>query len=518
MEKKWCTFFRYPAIHAGVAAFCAGIATHMFALTNVLQNYDNITASFNGFGSGVDSGRWFLTFISMGMHKFFGGYNLPWFNGVIAIFLLAVSAAFLASTLRFRKTWTAVLLGILFAIFPTAASILFFRFVSMYDALAILLAVIAAWVLSRHKWGLLISACCTACSMGIYQAYFPITVTTLVVLLIRRTAEGEKFTRVFKNGVLFLLSLAAGLVAYFVCQKAVMLLLDAQLNNYQGIATMGQIDLERIPQIVASTYASVFKIPFSDYCDIAPNLLAKCLVGSLGILSILMNIMILCMRKCEVKQWLLAIMLWAVFPIAINLIAVMAPESNIYTMMVYSFVFLFITPLVLVDAGYDLTEQKCFVKVKPFLSKLIVAVAVLVSLAALNYMYLDNANYTAMYYTTKQTENYFNNLVTQVRMTEGYQLSQEWAFIGDRFNDPLLEPEWGEVPLYGGNDAININAYSRMRWIKTYVGYDIPLADEDTIKMLEVHPEVTDMPCFPDEGSIRIINNTVVIKLEEPAT
>ena len=78
---------------AAITALIIGILTHMFALTNVLHNYDSINASFHGFGVGVESGRWLLTFLSIVIHKFLGGYNLPWFNGVIAIILLSVSAA-----------------------------------------------------------------------------------------------------------------------------------------------------------------------------------------------------------------------------------------------------------------------------------------------------------------------------------------------------------------------------------------------------------------------------------------
>ena len=88
-------------------------------------------------------------------------------------------------------------------------------------------------------------------------------------------------------------------------------------------------------------------------------------------------------------------------------------------------------------------------------------------------------NYTALYYANRQTENYLNAMVVQVRMTEGFNTEKDWAFIGS-IDDPLMYNSWQEEAIYGGNNAAVdlINKYSRNWWIRYSFGYSIPQASE----------------------------------------
>ena len=126
-----------------------------------------------------------------------------------------------------------------------------------------------------------------------------------------------------------------------------------------------------------------------------------------------------------------------------------------------------------------------------------------------------NVNYTALYYANRQTENYLNAMVVQVRMTEGFDTEKEWAFIGS-IDDPLMYNSWQEEDVYGGNNAAVdlINKYSRNWWIRYSFGYSIPQASEEKTQQLAQMQEVKAMPCWPDEGSIKVIGDTVVIKFQ----
>ena len=110
-----------------------------------------------------------------------------------------------------------------------------------------------------------------------------------------------------------------------------------------------------------------------------------------------------------------------------------------------------------------------------------------------------------------------SSVVLQARMTEGFDTSMKWAFIGDDFQDPLLDNNWDWAPQYGGNATPSdlINAYSRLGWIKNYFGYSISFVDEERLAELKKNTDVKNMPCFPNDGSIQIIDDTVVIKLED---
>lgn len=103
-------------------------------------------------------------------------------------------------------------------------------------------------------------------------------------------------------------------------------------------------------------------------------------------------------------------------------------------------------------------------------------------------------------------------------MTEGFDSEKEWAFLGE-ITDPLLNPAWDYELSYGGNYTVDgtLEAYSRGHWIWQYNGYRPPMASEEKVLALWETEEVRQMPCWPDQGSIRVIGDTVVIKCQELA-
>ena len=184
-KKKIKAYFQTAGGTAVACAFVLGMFTHMYALTNNLHNYDDIAIQPAGYGTGIVLGRWLLTMLGDAADMAGVGYNLPFVNGVLFILLLSICAGLLVSLFEIENRVCAGLVGALFVTFPTAASTMFFRYTAVYYGLGILLAVLAAWVLRRYKYGLLLSALCTALSMGIYQAYAPLTIGIFVLMLIR---------------------------------------------------------------------------------------------------------------------------------------------------------------------------------------------------------------------------------------------------------------------------------------------------------------------------------------------
>ena len=133
------------------------------------------------------------------------------------------------------------------------------------------------------------------------------------------------------------------------------------------------------------------------------------------------------------------------------------------------------------------------------------------------YTYEDNVNYNALHYANRQTENHYVSLVTQVRMTEGFTSECKWAFVGE-FQDPLMEsPAWSKAATYGGssNYAGLLSSYSRPFWLNTYLGYTVPMATEEEVAALCQTEAVQQMPCWPDNGSVQVMGDTIIIKYRE---
>ena len=497
-----------PEYISAVSALGFGLIVHLFGLVNVLHNSDDIWIQPQGYGTGLRSGRWFLTFLGDLVKNLLGGYNISWIKGLLFMILLAISAGFVVSALGIRSRKSAALIGAAFITFPTVTATMFYPYTTTYYGIAVLLSVLAAWILPRHKLGLLFSAVFSAMALGIYQAYLPMTVSLLVLMLLRQTLRGEEpVSRLFLRGVYYCSAIVLGLLLYYAVLNLCLSIEGTTLNTYQGIDNMGKLSLAQLPALVLEAFLSFFTLASTDYCSLSQIPLLQIAYLLVLVLSAVMIVIALVTGKRKLSHILFCAFLCAAFPVAVNLIVIMCPDSRIYTLMVYSFVFVLAAPLVILETVDPDSLRKIFAKTA--------AVVLIVAICANSY--LANVNYTALYFGNRQAENFFSGLVTQVRMTEGFDSEKEWAFLG-RANDPLLTNPWDNVRLYEGNTSVYklVTDYSWAVWIKHYIGYTVPTADAKTLEALAANEAVQAMPCWPDEGSIRVIGDNVVIKFQEP--
>lgn len=424
-----------------LSSIMAGLLAHIFALTNVLQNYDNMAILPGGYGTGLTSGRWFLTILGNFLNKIWGNYNIPFFNGLLTIVILSVTACVIVLLTDVRSELLCAIWGGIFLCFPAVTSLLFFMYTAPYYALAVFMAVIAVWFTEKYKYGLFPAALLCAASLGIYQAYFPMTITLFVVLLIQYSlTNGSDFRTLFCKGLLYLAELCLSLLAYFVLLKASLKFYKLSLSNYQGVDEMGLLRFEEIPSLLKRTYFQFLKIPFKDYCGISATPTLKLSILLLGVISILVIGFLLFSRKRKWNIRIGCILLCLVFPFSVNSIIVMCPNSNIYTLMVYTSVFIYLIPLLLLDWMQKDFLQGNRIRIIQSFKKVVI---IFFSVIILNYIWLSNGNYISMYYTVQQTNNYFNSMITQAKMTEGYNSSLRWAFIGDTITDPHLKNPGG---------------------------------------------------------------------------
>ena len=167
---------------------------------------------------------------------------------------------------------------------------------------------------------------------------------------------------------------------------------DQSLNSYQGINEMGNIDLRQLPHMVIQTYKDLLKLPLRDYMSITATRVLQHGVFWIYIICFVSAILFF-MRKNVLKSIALVVLV-ALFPIAVNSIIIMVPNGNVYTLMAMALVAVFYLPLVFVD-NITVTREK--------LTKLLTipTVAVLF-ICTLNYTWLNNGNYRALYYSNKQ--------------------------------------------------------------------------------------------------------------------
>ena len=503
------------------AAFAAGLAAHLYQFTNKLYNYDELANTPGGIGLSTEQGRWLLNWMGRFMRSVFGGsYSLPFFNGIFALLFLALSAGMVVSVFQVRNKLTAGLIGGLMTVFPAVVSMYFFMFLALYYAIGISFSVFAAWLAVKYPKNIIANIAAVvmiACSLGIYQAYFPDTVCILLIVVILKAAFGgvkekKEWKEFFLMIARFLVVMAAGVAVYFLINKAVLAVTHIQLTSYQGGDTMGKITIAQLISALKSCYTSFFDMGFSDVMGISYNRTVRRLIKVVWILFAAGIGAYLVLKKKEYLNKVIVLCGIVVFPVAMFLIYVMAPNSYCYTLMAYSVVFFFVFFLLWLDACSRNLKLHAPVKsITNWVSALLTAALVIV------YIWYANGNYMALEYTKYHDFSYVQTLITKIRSVEDYSQDKPVIVVGTQINDSTngMGSLIGDTFTVGGKADTNLGYNSLLYLMSDYLGFSPYYGTYEEIQNWMQREVVREMPSYPADGSIQVIDDTIIVKLSD---
>ena len=512
-----------------LSAFICGLFAHIYALTNHLYNYDELWHTPTGFGTGLEVGRWALS-ITVWIQKvlFDDCFTIPFINGTLTIILYAVAACFVVLSLDIKDEFYAIVVGGLMTTFPALTCRMFFMFTTHYYAIGIAMVAAGAWIIAKKKLNILkvtVAIALTVYGMAIYQANFATAVCILVGnLLVWFITENVELKTAIKKCINYVLYLGACMALFLAGSKIALSITGKQMETYENLDKMGQLSMEQLIEGIIRCYKTFFKLPIIDVYSMNPNRIVK-ITFLICFLVFLYTFVKVWMMKKEVYLKVLVSLVFAVLPIAVNLIIIMAISSGtMYSIMVYEIVFVFIISIACLEAirtcNSDITaipNKMVIDKVETLLNSV---TAVMLVITVITYIWFANGNYLAMEYTNQHDNAYYQTLMTQIKSVDGYHADMPITMIGK----PVVDSTYTRQDMIGGTfnisgkSSTNINAYSSWNIMTRVLGYD-PVnrnsdEEEEYFRRLD---EVNDMPCYPSSGSIKIIDDTIVIKFQEPS-
>lgn len=147
-ENMWSKIRKKEYIYLFVVTFLVGIVTHMYLFVNKLPNADAMT-NFYFDQNMVTSGRWFLTVVC-GISSY---YDLNWIIGILSVFYLAVAAVFISEFFEVKSITCRICIGALLVTFPAVTATFAYLYTADGYMLAFLLAVLAAYITKKYKFG-----------------------------------------------------------------------------------------------------------------------------------------------------------------------------------------------------------------------------------------------------------------------------------------------------------------------------------------------------------------------------
>lgn len=496
-----------PFKTAFVASIIFGLIAHLYMFMNKLPNYDDM--GLNGFGATFRLGRWFLWVLGATAHHLDFVYSLPWVNGLISLSFIAVSAGLVADLFRIKSAVGNVIIGAAMIVYPSWTATFFFMFTAPYYAIALCLAVCAVYMTIKGKRFFIPASVMLACSLGIYQAYIPFAATiyvmVILLMIVERKNDGIKIIR---NAFYYLGQLVVGGVIYLIITKISLLLTNQKLADYKGMNSLGGFSGSSISEFFKIIVNDFFGLAYNNNLELSYNYVTKfmylflfMLIGALIIAETRMLI--------SERQYLKAIELMVItfcFVIAVNSIYIVCQE--VYSLMRYAYVTLLILPICLIDRY----KKNSTTQGIGHLLRVEWAVSVVLTAGILSYCHFANAQYLSLNLGFEQASGYYGTIITQIKELEGYNPEMKTAFIGyDKIEDQsLYRNQVMEVFDMSGRDKVMAEAYSIEYFLKYYCGFDTQLVEFNAD-----NAEVVQMPVYPQKGSIKIIDNTVVVKFAD---
>jgi len=504
----------YPVKITFTSSMTIGIIVHLFMITNMFPNHDSVSIINNIFLVSLVGGRWFAfipDFLST-------DYFLPWISGLLSIFYISISGCLIIKCLRINNSLNCILISGLMTSFPTVVCSLTYHTSDIMIS-ALLLACLAIYITQRFRYGFCIGFIFIAMSLGVYQAYFSVAAGLSVGILIVDIIQDKISLReIIIKGIKLFSTLLLGIILYFLMIKVTLSIYKMGLLTYQNMNEMGKIPISIIPGLIKKAYTSIVNFFIRDAYGLhrAPYFFMKYAFYVVTIMSVAFLMIIIIQKKFIKKgmRFVLLGFLIILYPLACNIVYLMNP-ANVYLNMIYGMVLLPILIIVLIETIQDNSKNK--EKRWLFISKRTVCwvISSVFAICIYNYAILANKTYIRMHITYEHAYAYSIELMARIESVDGYSEDIPIFLIGTRaatINEIQQLNE--EVAGISGARANLPMSYSYLTFIRNFLGFrdGMVLGDLDLIISYNMEEEFKTMSTYPEPGSIKRINDTMVVK------
>ncbi len=484
-----------------IIGYITGFLSYMFVLTNKLINWDEIFYSFSK-GCSYETGRWGLDILD----KLFPNYSMPWLWGCLSITFIIIASILIIKLFDIKSSVLQCILTGIVVSFPSMISAFSYMFTSVTYALGFLMCVLSLYLtVSGKKINTIISFLLLVLSFSIYQSFISVIASFCVLIVIKKLLEKDTTA---KSCIITGLKLIGFIFAAAVVYMAITLLvykftdtsLDLMISRTDNPEESASL-AERIINI-AKYFVGFF---VNGTAGIIPNALsAVCHI--IAMLAVVVLAVVWIKGQKNKGKGALLIVLILLLPAAINSIILIS--TGVHTLMVYGFVSTYILSVMLVENSDFKTKSLKFTA-----KQLIPALLILITISNI---YTANLVYLRMYYENSNINSFFTGLSTRIEECEGFSEGDRVALCGES-NELFynMDNKFNKYSISGTND-LNPNIYSRNDYIKYFIGKDYDyLSRGEIIELYNSNDEIMNMPNYPYDGSVKKIDNIIVVKLSD---
>ena len=511
-KKELRRFCRFALINLLIC-----LAAYQLLISNELVNtYDALWngAEYRNYLWVIEIGRWFWPAVG------YAQMNIcpeP-FTSILALTCYVLGSCIVAFWFELKDSMKGYLL-VLTSVISTAVCVsLSYRYTSPTFGLSYLLSVLAAWLLCREKllpW--LASVLCLTLALGLYQSNIGCACVLALIYGIRLLqigAERGKINRFFGRTAL---SFACSCVLYKIIWDVSLKYCNVEASTYRGGGDVSALKiLTSLPASIKNTYLDFYRYFFEN--ELKYHVYQRLAPFRVMIVCLMIVTIVLIWRKMRLSSIgtkLGAAVCLILIPPAANvalILAVDAGHSSIQMTMPMATVFPF---LLCVADSVPLLPQSGAKKDWLGVASCFRALCMIVLLGGS--LMMISIDQHVMLKSRETAVNMMNRIVGDL----GEDTSPEGGvfFIGRPSDNPIFLKDqlwersndyahYGEFWLGGNLTTQSYFGYLRDAGVLLTFNWDEAVWDE-----IRNREEVKTMPVYPDEGYVRKVGNTMVVRL-----
>ena len=423
----------------------------------------------------------------------------------------ALGAVCICKILNVEKKITAILIGAVIVTFPTVTSVMMYNYVADGYSIAFFLSTLAALFLTKEKPRYILAAVLIALSTGIYQAYITVTITLILLKLIDDIIYNKTvFLTVLKKSSLMLLSGILGMALYGIILKLCLSVFSVGLLDYQGInstASLSEIDVLGSLYVIKETFIKCFfDLSQGINVYVVFNVLIFLITLSYYIKYIIKNKI----YKNPVNIFMIAI-LSVMILFGAGVLAFINAGIDYHNLMLMGYAVFYLFFLILYERGNDKNEKHACIKCWLILLTAMVIIA--------NQVVIANVSYHKAQMAYEKSYGVLIRIADRIEQTPESEKCDKLLVIGALENSKSysvnLPPE-----ITGITDGYIIRADDETvgqsvlcSALSDYCEKNYKFLSGKEKKKFLGREEVKSMSLWPQENSVAVIDDTVVVKL-----
>lgn len=496
--------------------FVLGLVAHGYCFLNLLVSHDSLNDFYvSDQWERASFGRIFYSiYISLTR----GRIVLPWLIGILTLVWISVAVYWIVKMFDIKKSGLIFLVSGICVTNPTVYA-LAATYIHDLDAdmLAMMLSVtsVCLWnkAIKTHEKKkksllLLAGALIMSVSLGIYQSFVALAIVLVVIYSIRELLENQSFQRVLSDGFYAIGMLIAAAVLYVIELKVFELLTGVSTMNsatYNGVGNVSQAFSGNVVANVLDTYLNFINAFKNFVLTSYPESISIILLGVTAFLIVV--IALLGLKKMEWKNKVLFVILSAILPFAMN-ITYFLSGGTAHVLTQYAVWMLYLLAVVLViwlsNTDIAVTGKK---------------VAYILLVGSLFLTITENIQTSNSIYVKKDLE-YQATLSYMTRVADRMEEQEDYIpgetpvmIIGENVigNSKSGFERYEIITGVSGRGSVTYHDTYK-DYFKYILARPISLHYDDELKNSE---KVLEMPVFPKQGSVQMIDGVLVVKLAE---